>query len=1518
MDEPVRGVGISTRYSALCKDCRRKQAKASPFEYGAEWLESVVARGGTASDRCPNCRKTHKQLIKAVAVPYVDVETVQPVADRENPTGPLGGLGPLPPAHRRRDLTVDLQEFKLGLTDEHVVTLLRELTNKRAAIVVAGTGSGKSTFLPYRLLYPPPGSPRLVENGTIVVTEPRIEATRQTATTVARLYCKSEPGPGGPIGFQTGEHGREFIGEDNRLVFVTDGTLQNWIVQGRLGEFSAIIIDEAHELNANIEFLVAYLAANLDRFPKLRVIVASATIDPQPFVDLFGGPDNAYVLSVDNQGKDFGYGEPLWPGSNVDPEGHPDWRRDWEGWGDLRDLTAQLAGLRTEAAAVDPEDAFEKGRLARVVSDQVRAILDGTHAGEILAFLPGKKDIDAVVNLVQPHLPPNARVYGYHREATESVKKAVAAEGRPGRRRVIVATNIAETSLTIPGLRYVIDTGLIRQKTWDVTNAVAELPVVPHSQFGIRQRWGRVGRKEPGWVFPIYSKEWFESRVLSTPPGAARDNLEGVVLNAAAAGVSDLSRLRFLSSDQRVAGEHSATFEAETVRARRVLTARGALDEGVLTRLGRELQNGLGTADARTAIALADGVSCAVEVATAFAALGGQALDRGLFANRIEWTSEEKRSAARRLAMLTDGARDDLEVVVRAWWAAETSGDFDRWFARLWADSTALTKALKERVKWLSGLSAAIRRSAGDLRVVSPALIDRARAAVFAALPDLLLRRSGRNWVDTADRTIVVGRNVPASVNEIVCLHVSYFSQTWRGIGVVIPPAWALECRDPTELLVAVARRDQLGRPTDADLEWAAMLDMAPIGAVVAVARASDDPAIAAVLAEPPARPGFDEDDELDDQSERPSDVIPELGEEVDLLSDANDLPTVASIAMRQQPPTPLSAILEHPARWVGEDRERGRVVRYERRPGGALRPVVRAVLGREGEPVAWGAFRALLAERWGTAKREMFEFVATGDDRVVHIPFGELTLSKKLGSVGDWLRPEVEVPLTALPIDVTWTASLRPALAEAYQRLPETNGQCADGSLVKGRAATIVGNAPDGGKRVELDGSTVPIEYFISDEHLRMAGSSKATGTRLVVTSANTQTATVASPVLPSATVPVSADLSVDYTAGTISVVGTMPLSTRDELLALVPESAGWASAVRTLWLASIPTTMNRVAAAGPPVSALTVGETYAGRVSVGGPDSVTVDVNGERVHVSRADIGSGVLHAAKSLSVGSDVDVEIIDHPRSGTYGRLPGIATLPLRDQLAATVGGSLVNAVVNRDDCSYLQVTLPAGIRASIVISGATGPSTDYPVGSTQQVRVTRASFVSPKNRPEIRVLRVNVEPVRAAPKGPGGSGRSALSQGVWPARIVAVDVAAVLVEFEGGAHRRVNWRDIGDQGLLYPQRHFAAGTATQVEVGRPFTRDGQQRNDLKLVVPTDDLAMQAATAFPVGSRHDAAVTNLAGSRAFVALWPEGKLSGSYVIGPGRAVPTVGTKIAVVVDKPPRIRNGKLLIDVRRVG
>ena len=337
-----RGASSSTMRVFECKDCRREigelnrelanaraageatapllkllKDKHEEALYNESWAARVIERGGTRSDRCILHRQRHRSNIQGMAVAYIDLRTVGEVTDPAAPSGALGGLGPLPGAHRiKADTSYDLQRVPVGMTDEQATQIIEALRHRRVLVLKAGTGTGKSTFVPYRLLDPPAASltttmpfQRLSDLGQIVVTEPRRQAAIGVATFVGEVMSGAGGvGPGFPVGYQVS---RDRNHDDAcQLVYVTDGTMINWLRDGRLSRIGTVIIDEAHERNTNIDFIMGYLRRELERYPHLRVIITSATFNTAFYQEYFGGPEVAAVLEI-AEVKAFGYGMPL-------------------------------------------------------------------------------------------------------------------------------------------------------------------------------------------------------------------------------------------------------------------------------------------------------------------------------------------------------------------------------------------------------------------------------------------------------------------------------------------------------------------------------------------------------------------------------------------------------------------------------------------------------------------------------------------------------------------------------------------------------------------------------------------------------------------------------------------------------------------------------------------------------------------------------------------------------------------------------------------------------------------------------------------------------------------------------------------------------------------------------------------------------------------------------------------------------------------------------------------------------
>lgn len=843
-DSPLRGASSSSIREFTCKDCQReldkhrkdlaeatKRNRARDVErltkliaereqgsrYNEHWAKKIIERGGSRSDRCKEHRAKHKVNIQGMAVAYIDIKTVGEVSDRQNPRGPLGGLGPLPDKHTEVEgTTYNLMEANVGMTDDHALEMIRLLRDKRVLVLKAGTGTGKSTFAPYRLMDPPPesyenlpaGAPfaKLTDLGQIVVTEPRVQAARGVAGYVGGVLSGAGGvGPGFPVGYQvSGDRNHD---EACQLVYVTDGTMINWLREGRLSRIGTVIVDEAHERSVNIDFIMGYLRRELDRHPHLRVIITSATFDAQFYQEYFGGPDVAHVMEVPAV-KSFGYGMPLFPeldgladgeadvaqrwkddelplSGSTEPRSNTDFvRQHWkeqfapplppddvlEGYEgdpeDVWDTTQKLLDLRYRGKIdIDSWQDDMPAEMAKFIIDLARGLDEADIFGDILGFLPTTRQIEQVVDQIEKALGQRYRGHVFPLISTlkPSVQQAALAKRRKGDpRKIVISTNLAETSLTVEGVRFVVDSGVIAQSEWDPHIAQGGVRKKLHSQAGIKQRWGRVGRNAPGWVFPLYSKGQFLSLEQDTPPGSTRENLEALVMTARMGGVDDILSFPWPAAfepktsmlEQR-ALDAQAIFKTELKRADAALRAGGAVDnDGHPTSFGKEISrfSTLGSSNAM-AVLYADRLGCVPEVSTVISLLGENRLvgNESLLQDTFEWPDEWRLEAAgshRALAGLAEDEAHLALLIMAAWERAdpmaapwEPSAKRARWAARWWVNDAVLLAAAKQRQEILAALSPAMKEEVK--RFVEPALLDRTRGVLTRALQAQLYDTNG-------------------------------------------------------------------------------------------------------------------------------------------------------------------------------------------------------------------------------------------------------------------------------------------------------------------------------------------------------------------------------------------------------------------------------------------------------------------------------------------------------------------------------------------------------------------------------------------------------------------------------------------------------------------------------------------------------------------------------------------------------------------------------------------------------
>ncbi|GAA1968954.1 ATP-dependent RNA helicase HrpA [Nocardioides panacihumi] len=391
-------------------------------------------------------------------------------------------------------------------------------------VIVAGeTGSGKTTQLPKICL----------ELGRQMIghTQPRRIAARSVAERIAEELGTEL---GDLVGYQVRFTDR--TSKASRIKLMTDGILLAELQRDRdLRRYDTIIIDEAHERSLNIDFLLGYLRRLLPRRPDLKVIITSATIDPERFAEHFALREDGQSASAD--------GEPA-PIIEVSGRTYPVEIR-------YRPLM-ELAGGTSEA-----DDEGEP-----VVRDQTEAVVDAVKElsaegpGDILVFLPGEREIRDTADALNSALGlDRGRSTGLV-EIVPLYSRLSAAEqhrvfsSHTGR-RIVLATNVAETSLTVPGIRYVVDTGVARISRYSARTKVQRLPIEPISQASASQRSGRCGRVEAGIAVRLYSEEDFEGRPEFTDPEILRTNLASVILQMASLGLGDIERFPFVEAPDR-------------------------------------------------------------------------------------------------------------------------------------------------------------------------------------------------------------------------------------------------------------------------------------------------------------------------------------------------------------------------------------------------------------------------------------------------------------------------------------------------------------------------------------------------------------------------------------------------------------------------------------------------------------------------------------------------------------------------------------------------------------------------------------------------------------------------------------------------------------------------------------------------------------------------------------------------------------------------------------------------------
>ncbi|HDI3206905.1 TPA: ATP-dependent RNA helicase HrpA [Vibrio cholerae] len=375
--------------------------------------------------------------------------------------------------------------------------IAKAIAHHQVVIVAGETGSGKTTQLPKICAELGRG-----KYGLIGHTQPRRLAARSVANRIAE---EMETELGGFVGYKV--RFTDQISDQTQIKLMTDGILLAEIQNDRfLNQYDTIIIDEAHERSLNIDFILGYLKQLLPRRPDLKVIITSATIDPERFSKHF---NNAPIIEVSGR---------TYP-----------------------------VEVRYRPLAGDDDSESDRDQLEGIFQAVDELCDEGL--GDILIFMNGEREIrDTVDALSKRNLRDTEIVPLYARLSAGEQNKIF--QPHAGR-RIVLATNVAETSLTVPGIKYVIDPGTARISRYSYRTKVQRLPIEPISQASANQRKGRCGRTEEGICIRLYSEEDFLSRPEFTDPEILRTNLASVILQMTALGLGDIEAFPFVEAPDK-------------------------------------------------------------------------------------------------------------------------------------------------------------------------------------------------------------------------------------------------------------------------------------------------------------------------------------------------------------------------------------------------------------------------------------------------------------------------------------------------------------------------------------------------------------------------------------------------------------------------------------------------------------------------------------------------------------------------------------------------------------------------------------------------------------------------------------------------------------------------------------------------------------------------------------------------------------------------------------------------------
>lgn len=615
-------------------------------------------------------------------------------------------------------------DFPAALPFSQHAEAISELLSSHQVLILSGeTGCGKSTQLPKLCLALGRGVA-----GRIGHTQPRRIAARAIARRIAE---ETSTRPGELVG-----HSIRFddnVAASARIKVMTDGILLNEIHDDPwLTQYDTLIIDEVHERNLNVEFILGYLKRVLERRPDLKLIITSATLDVAMFAEFFGGSVR-YAIPGRSHPVEVRYRPPQQDDDKGDDEAP-----------DIND--AILAAVRE---------------------------LDDDDYGDILVFLPGEREIRAAaVYLARAGIPHTDVLTLFGRMS--AARQARVFEPGP-LRRIILATNVAETSLTVPRVRHVVDTGIARVSRYSPRRKLQQLPVEKIAQANAEQRKGRCGRERPGICVRLYGEQDFAARRASQEPEIQRTNLAGVILRLKALGIDDVEHFPFVEppATRLVKDGYGVLQEIGALDADRRLTPQGA-------RLVRF------PTDPRLARILLAGaeLGCLAECCIIVAALS--------IVDPRE-RPHELREAADRAHAAFDDRRSDFLWFVRAWsFATEAQGWSSKRQARACRRHFLAVVRLREWVQlhdYLLGLA----QAEGLALNPEPANYKAIHTAIAAGFPSHIGEWQGDHYLGCRNATFkahpgsVLARHAP---RWVIAAEMVETDKRYARVVARIEPAW--------------------------------------------------------------------------------------------------------------------------------------------------------------------------------------------------------------------------------------------------------------------------------------------------------------------------------------------------------------------------------------------------------------------------------------------------------------------------------------------------------------------------------------------------------------------------------------------------------------------------------------------------------------------------------------------------------------------------------------------------------